>query len=520
MKVIFTALFLSFLFMGCDQAPKKELTTYYQNPVIPGDYPDPTIIRVGDMYYSAGTGSNFAPFYPLFESKDLVNWKQIGHIFEEKPSWTSQNFWAPELYYKDGTYFAYYTAKRKGDNVSCIGVATTDDIHKGFTDHGIIIEWGEEAIDAYIFQDDDGKLYISWKAYGLTKGRPIELLCSELSDDGMSLVGEHFTLTDFEKGWNGAGDEGQCMVKHGDYYYLLYSAGGCCGNRCTYQVMVSRSKDIRSGWEQNPDPIIKGGDEWQCTGHGTLVDTPDGRFFYMYHSYNATDFEYVGRQGMLNELVWDEETLWPRLKEGNTPSRKAETPFKNTVQVRDTVFIDDFINNDKAYMWQWDVTLGKPDFTIADGELNLVSSEAGFACIGLRPLFGTYSLSTEILNEGEANEGIAIYGNQQKRLALISSSNGLSLYQLKDGAKTELANVAINGKKPLQLKVDVKNGRYFQFFWAEEEDNWQPIEIDGEYTVDGNFLPAWDTAMRVGFIVEGALGITGKFSNVCMKYDY
>ena len=68
-------------------------------------------------------------------------------------------------------------------------------------DHGIIIEWREEAIDAFVFKDDDGKLYITWKAYGLTEGRPIEILGSELSPDGLSLVGEHFTLCDHTKGW-------------------------------------------------------------------------------------------------------------------------------------------------------------------------------------------------------------------------------------------------------------------------------------------------------------------------------
>src|SRR5690606_28960672 len=119
-------------------------------------------------------------------------------------------------------------------------------IRKGFTDHGIIIEWGEEAIDAFVFQDDDGKLYIAWKAYGLTEGRDIEILASELSADGLSLVGEHFTLTDFSKGWQGAGDEGQCVVKHNGYYYMLYSIGGCCDNRCDYRVMVARSKNLRS----------------------------------------------------------------------------------------------------------------------------------------------------------------------------------------------------------------------------------------------------------------------------------
>jgi len=310
-----------------DQTPDT-----YQNPVIAGDFPDPTIIRVGNTYYAAGTSGNSVSCYPLYESTDLINWKKIGHIFNEHPSWASSAFWAPELYYKDGTYFAYYTAKRKSDRVSCIGVATTKDIHKGFTDQGIIIDWGEEAIDAFVFQDDDNKTYIVWKAYGLTKGRQVELLCSELSDDGLHLVGEHFTFSDYAKGWKGGGDdEGPCLTKHDGTYYLFYSNGGCCDSRCNYCIRVARSKNLRSGWEQLPEPILQGSDVWRCPGHGTLVMTQDNRYFYMYHSFNVANFG-VGRQGMLDELVWDKQTGWPIFKNGNTPSVKAPVPFKKTKQ--------------------------------------------------------------------------------------------------------------------------------------------------------------------------------------------
>ena len=64
----------------------------YSNPVIPGDVADPTIIRAGDVYYAAGTSSEWAPFYPLFQSYDLVNWRQVGHLFDEQPAWTKSSF--------------------------------------------------------------------------------------------------------------------------------------------------------------------------------------------------------------------------------------------------------------------------------------------------------------------------------------------------------------------------------------------------------------------------------------------
>ena len=70
--------------------------------------------------------SEWAPFYPLFTSRDLVNWTQAGHLFEEQPEWTRSSFWAPALFHRDGRTYAYYTARRKSDGTSYIGVATAD----------------------------------------------------------------------------------------------------------------------------------------------------------------------------------------------------------------------------------------------------------------------------------------------------------------------------------------------------------------------------------------------------------
>lgn len=142
----------------------------FSNPVIPGDLPDPSVIRVGETYYACGTSSEWAPFYPLFTSRDLVNWTQAGHLFEEQPEWTRSSFWAPELFHRDGRTYAYYTARRKSDGTSYIGVATADRPEGPYTDHGPVVALGTEAIDAFVLEDD-GKLYISWKAYGLDRRR-------------------------------------------------------------------------------------------------------------------------------------------------------------------------------------------------------------------------------------------------------------------------------------------------------------------------------------------------------------
>ena len=481
---------------------KQEQEKTYSNPVIKGDFPDPSIIRLEDKFYAVGTTNDFAPNYPIYESSDLVNWTRIASVFSEPPAWASEDFWAPELFYKDGTFYVYYTTKRKDTGVACIGVATAKDITEGFTDHGIIIEWGEEAIDAYVFQDEDDKLYISWKAYGLTEGRDIEILSSELSEDGLALVGEHWTLTDFSQGWTGAGDEGQSIVKRGDYYYMFYSIGGCCDNKCDYRVMVSRSKDLRGTWEQFPEPILQGGEEWRCPGHGTLVQTADNRDFYMYHSYNATDFEFIGRQGMLDEIVWDEETKWPYFKNGNTPSEEALMPFQNTQQQEITDWEDDFSSDKNLAFWEWDVKVPKPDAKIQNGELLISSTHEGVNFMGLRPKMGDYSMITEV-RPSQSQSGLGVYSNQENSLGITASNSEVQIYKIEGGEKEVLANESISGNDSVFLKYEARDGRYYKFFWSVDGTDWKEIKVGSNAEFDASFIAQWGFSPRAGLIVVG-----------------
>ncbi|WP_018620571.1 glycoside hydrolase family 43 protein [Spirosoma luteum] len=276
----------------------------YTNPVIAGDFADPSVIRVNDTYFAVGTSSEWGPAYPIYTSNDLVNWAYVGPVFNELPSWTMGSYWAPELFYRNGTYYLYYTARRKTDQRSFIGVATTRDLTKGFTDHGLLLEWTTEAIDTFVI-DDAGKRFITWKAYGLDKGRPIEILGAELSADGLRVTGKSFTIIKADAaGWEQGGAEGQAIFKRGRYYYMLYSGNACCGAQCNYQVGMARAKTLQGPWEKYANnPVMVGDEAWKCPGHGTVVVTPDQRYFYLHHAYNGVDFTFTGRQGVLSELI-------------------------------------------------------------------------------------------------------------------------------------------------------------------------------------------------------------------------
>src|SRR5215218_6710463 len=101
-----TALITSLL-IACNviaQAQKRS----YENPALAGDYPDPSVIRVGTNYWAVATSSQWAPEFPILFSKDLVNWNIVGAVFQNRPGWSVGNYWAPEISYHRGRYFVYY----------------------------------------------------------------------------------------------------------------------------------------------------------------------------------------------------------------------------------------------------------------------------------------------------------------------------------------------------------------------------------------------------------------------------
>src|SRR5690606_14179980 len=109
------------------------------------------------------------------------------------------------------------------------------------------------------------------------------------------------------------------------------------------------------------------------------------RYFYLYHAYHAYDFEFVGRQGLLDEILWDEKTGWPYFKYGNIPSIQAEVPFFNTVQKNETAFYDNFISDEKDKYWFWDMNLAKPIISKGNGTLTMIASEDNICFRGINP---------------------------------------------------------------------------------------------------------------------------------------
>lgn len=482
----------------------------YSNPVIPEDMADPCILRIDDTYYATGTSSEWAPFYPMYTSKDLVNWTQTGHIFDSQPEWTLSSFWAPELFYHNNKLYAYYTARNK-KGVSYIGVATADGPSLPFTDHGVIVEWGTEAIDAFILEDN-GELYISWKAYGLDS-RPIELVGCRLSEDGLRLAGDPFTLmVDSEN----IGMEGQHWMKYGDYYYMIYSVKGCCGPKSDYQVYVARSKDLKGPYEKYEDnPILFGdGKDVLSCGHGTVTTTPDGTMYYMFHAYLAGAGFFGGRQVFLQELYVGDDN-WIHFSTGDVSQITQPVPSEGTAQQPLRAFKDDFKDDKLSVKWAWNYPYSSVETSLAKGELTLTGVLKGENNVGtalcVRPVSPQYTFETQVTNQNSSLKGLTMYGDGQNLLAFGCADNQLLLRVVRDGKEEILHKSTLNTKKPY-LKMEVTDGSKCTFYWSTNGRKWKKITDVPQY-MDVSYLVRWDRVARPGLIHIGREEQPAKFSH-------
>ena len=506
-----TIIYLTFFFLPF-MLFSQEAT--YRNPVIAGDCPDPTVIRAGDTYYAAGTSSEWAPPYRLFESKDLVNWTYLGPMFKEMPDWTVGSYWAPELFYHKGTFFVYYTARRASDRKSFIGVATTRDIKQGFTDHGLIVEWTNEAIDAFV-NEIDGRLYITWKAYGLDRGKTIEILGSELTEDGLKLKGDVFSLLIAERdSWEAGGIEGQCIVKRNDYFYMFYAGNGCCGANCNYQTGVARAKSIRGPWEKYADnPVLHSGGQWRCPGHGTVVTTPDNRYFFLYHAYNSDVNIFLGRQGLLDEIIWDEKTGWPAFRYGKIPSIQAEMPYSGAIQKTVADFVDNFQTEQLGHEWIWDASQIKPEYKIKDGKLFLTGNNTPVGTfLGLRQQKPNYTMQATVSKSANYS-GICIYGTKDNAIGISRIGNRIELWKNARGVWSVIETAELPETGNIELFLQTRFGRYTRFGF---------INLDGRRVQLGGLieigdLPQWDRPPMVGIHTNND-GAEGVFEKITVNY--
>lgn len=483
---------LATLFLACAASVSAQQTAVYQNPVVAGDYPDPSVIRVGANYWATTTSGTWEPEFPILHSSDLVNWEVVGAVFPKRPAWAERDFWAPEISEDSGRFFVYYTARKKGGPL-CVAVATSNNPAGPYTDRGPLVCQDIGSIDAMAVRDERGERYLIWKEDGNSRAQPTPLWAQKLSEDGTKLLGaKHELIRNDPKSWEGGVVEGAFVLRRGEWFYLFYSGNACCGRRCDYALGVARSRNLLGSWEKNPaNPILAENKTWQCPGHGSIVSDNEGRDFLLYHAYRRTEEAfYIGREALLDRVTWGGDG-WPKINDGQGPSGNAPAPLGARQQ--EVSFFDDFSSQTLNARWQWPQD-SAPSLLLSTergGRLLMMptSKQAKNLLGGVlvqRTTASDYVVTTMIdvstLRRGAA-AGLSAYSSDEDALGILFVDGKVNVYRRERKVDKIVANRAVPNASSIYLRMSVREAWRFRFALSLDGREWQDVgeEVSGSY---------------------------------------
>ncbi|MEO5914389.1 MAG: glycoside hydrolase family 43 protein [Luteolibacter sp.] len=306
-----------------------------QNPIIPGFHPDPSFCRVGDDYYIVNSTFEWFPGVPVHHSRDLKNWRCIGHILTRRSQLDlrgvvdSGGVWAPSLSHADGKFWLIYTNLRNtgmGRPFKDIKIflTTADDILGPWSDP---IELDSIGFDPSLFHDDDGRKYLLNMEWDFRKGhyRFSGIVLQEYAVATSKLIGERVKILHKDQILT----EGPNLYKHGGWYYLMLAEGGTGWN---HGISMARSRNLLGPYELDPQPSVittRHDESWplQKAGHGEIVETQHGEWF-MAHLASRPIGERrctLGRETILQRVIWQDG--WLRFAHGDVrPLLEIEEP--------------------------------------------------------------------------------------------------------------------------------------------------------------------------------------------------
>jgi alpha-N-arabinofuranosidase len=313
-----------------------------ENPILKGFYPDPSICRVGEDYYLVTSSFEYFPGIPIFHSKDLAHWEQIGHILD-RPSQlnldsvrVSGGVYAPTIRYNKGTFYVINTLIGKGGNY----YVTATNPAGPWSDPIFIGD--SPGIDPSLFFDDNGKVY--YTGNGRPDGIAIDskkrhIWLQEMDLNAKKLVGEKKIILVEGALHDAQSAEAPHLYKKDGYYYLIIAEGGTGDN---HSVTVFRSKDIAGPYEINrKNPILTHRNLGKtypiaATGHADIVQTQNGEWWMVLlgiRPYGGFHYN-LGRETFITPVQWEDG--WPVVNPGegkvlfhqpgaNLPIFKAKT---------------------------------------------------------------------------------------------------------------------------------------------------------------------------------------------------
>lgn len=312
----------------------------FLNPVLPGDHPDPSILKDGSNYYMTHSSFDSYPALVIWHSRDLVNWRPLGPALTRNVG----SVWAPELIRHRGRYYIY------------VGVNATPVTSYVLWADKITGPWSEPIdlrlpghIDPGHAVGEDGSRWLF-----LSGGDRVRL-----ADDGLSTVGRPEHVYDpwrYPENWDveSFSPEGPKVLRRGGWYYLILAVGGTAGPPTGHMVISARSRSIHGPWEHCPhNPIVRtanASERWWSRGHATLVEGPAGDWWSVYHGYE-NGYWTLGRQTLLDPVEWTADG-WFRMKGGDL-SRPIAKPADGEAVRHGQALSDDFRTLELGGKWNF-----------------------------------------------------------------------------------------------------------------------------------------------------------------------
>ncbi len=306
---------------------------YYRNPIIPGDYADPSVIRVGEDYYMThSNGGGGLPNMHVWHSRDLVNWRVISQV--HRHGLASQ--WAPDIVYHEGKYYIYTTlVDRSRNNRGFENVVFVADDPAGPWSQPIVLGlYGY--IDPGHIVDQEGTRWLY-----MSKGTVVQL-----SEDGTAVIGEPEKVYD---GWEYPDDwvvecfclESPKLFFKDGWYYMISAQGGTVGPSTSHMIVAARSRQVKGPWENSPyNPMLRTlsrDQTWWSVGHGTLIPDIAGDWWCVYHGI-LNGYRSIGRQTLLSPVRWTADG-WPVIENWDVSGvfpKPAGNPIEPGMAMSDT----------------------------------------------------------------------------------------------------------------------------------------------------------------------------------------
>ncbi|MEA1941175.1 MAG: glycoside hydrolase family 43 protein [Pseudomonadota bacterium] len=505
------ARFSWFEYSGADPVHETAATTpdIYLNPVLSGFYPDPSNTRVGEDYYLVTSTFSYFPGLPVFHSRDLVNWTQIGNAIDRPDQMDfgslglSRGLFAPTIEHHDGRFYIFCTCVDCGGNF----VITATDPAGPWSDPVWLPDL-EGGIDPSLFVDTDGRAWL------LNNGPPDRepeydghraIWIQEFDLETLGTFGPRTVLIDggVDFSQQPIWIEGPHIYRVDDRYYLMAAEGGTALGHS--QVVLRGDTPTGPYIPFDGNPVLTQRDlsadrdhPVTSAGHADLVETPDGDWWATFLAVRpyGDDLYNTGRETFLMPVRWEDG--WPRITGPGEaiPASTARPGLPDTgpppVPTAGAFSVREEFDRD-ALPPHW-LTLRNPPagwLQFEDGKLVLAPQPDGLgdsatpSYAGRRQQHINAEASTELVftprRDGD-RAGLAVFQNDDYWYLIgVSRLGGETAIRVERRAGPEdpadgrvLASVPFEPGAPVQLKVRARGGSY-DFLYRTAGEDWRPV---------------------------------------------